>query len=169
MNQDQKSIITGAVFIIIGVFLLMQKLGMIDVEWYEFYPFLLLGVGAILFLKAAIGQTNNAFWATGFTTVGLFFLLRTFDIIEDLWFVDVWPVILIALGLGFIVLYAFRPNEWGLIIPGVFLAFVGILLFLDQMDLNWWYSKYVARNFWPVLLVVIGTAMIVASLTRKPK
>ena len=169
MKNKYNPIITGTVFIVIGVFLLLQKLQLIDLRWHEFYPFLFLGLGIVLFLKALRGNSNSAFWATFSLTLGLFFVLRNYDLIGDLWFADVWPVILIGLGLGFIVLFSFRPGDWGLVIPGFFLSVVGVLLFMDQLDLSWWYTKYVARNFWSIVLIVIGLAMIVGSLTRKSK
>jgi hypothetical protein len=169
MKKNYHSLIVGGLFIVTGMVLLLEKFKVINFSWHEFYPFLLMGIGVVHFLRAVKGQTNYAFWGTGFLTLGFFFFLRNFDIVEDLWFSDVWPVFLIALGLGFIVLFAFRPTDWALIIPGFFLTIVGILLFMDQMDLSWWYGKYITRNFWPLVLVAIGAAMIVSSLTKRPK
>ncbi len=168
MNKSN-TLIIGVIFIFIGVFMLLDKFAVLRFSWYEIYPLAMLLFAALLWTKSMSGKHDSVFWASFFSVLGIFFFLRNYDMVDYLWFADVWPVLLVALGAGFISLFAFRSSEWGLLIPGSFLTLVGILFFLDDMNITYEYTHYLASNFWALLLVLLGGGLIVSALRRRQK
>ena len=63
-----------------------------------------------------------------------------------------WPVLLIAPGLGFLLMHVLRANRQLYLYPGIILIGFGLLFFLRKIN----YIKY-----WPVLLIITGIVLIV--------
>jgi len=166
MNNKFSSIVVGVIFIVFGTILLLDKLGIIYFTWDEGFPFILMALSVLAFVSVAKGKKNNAFWGTTLGILGIFFFLQNYEIIHYLWIGETWPVYLIAIGLGFIVLYFFKPQDWGVLIPGGILTFLGAVFFLETLDLSWYTIKHI-KNFWPLILILIGLGLISSSLAKK--
>lgn len=83
----------GLFFIAIGALFLMRNLDIIDLPWYFYsWQMLLIGLGAFNFLT---GNRSAGFILAG---IGAVFLLPD---IMDFRFRDLWPVVLIIIGLSF--------------------------------------------------------------------
>jgi hypothetical protein len=169
-SSNSSSLIIGLIFILVGVGLLADKLDMFNFGWHEMYPIIFLLIAAVSFMHAVTGQKNSAFWGGVFGVLGVFFVLRNFDIIRYYWFDEFWPIFLIALGVGFIVLYIFNPRDWGVLIPGFILTGLGLLFIFEAMDLIDDFFEIVFETiwtYWPLALVLLGVGLILGSLKRK--
>ena len=166
MNKRSYSAILGVILILFGGLLLLDEWNVLDFTWDQTYPLFMLAIGVLSFISASKGNKSAAFWGTLFLLTGLFYLLRNADLIMTLWFIDSWPIWLLSLGIGFFVLYAFKPHDWGVLIPAGVLTFLGIIFTLESMDIPW-ISVEAILNLWPLLLILIGLGLIFASLARK--
>jgi hypothetical protein len=166
MKNLTASLIVGIVLILIGVGILLDKWDILDFTWEEFYPLVLLALSLLSLLKVTQGRKDASFWMVFLGTLGLFYFLRNYDIIISLWYIDSWPVLLLALGLSFVVMYFFKPYDWGNLIPGAILTFLGVAFLLKEMDVRWLSFDLVA-DFWPLILVLIGMGIIISSLVGK--
>lgn len=93
--SNRKRAIIGLIFVIIGTLFLLDNLGFnIDVPYYLFsWPAIFVVLGAINLLS---GNRRSALIFFGLATI---FYLHYYDVIN---LRDVWPVILIIIGLSFI-------------------------------------------------------------------
>ncbi|MBN2000384.1 hypothetical protein JW935_22730 [candidate division KSB1 bacterium] len=167
MKNKSNTLIIGVIFIFVGFSLLLDRLNAVQFSWDKLFPILLLLLAVILWAKSINGNYNSVGWATFFSVLGAFYFLRNYDVIEHLWFSDVWPVVILAMGMSFLVKYAFRPAEWGLLIPAFFLILVGVLFFLDDMNITYEYTHYFLSNIWALLLVILGGGLIISALRRR--
>lgn len=85
--------VLGLFLVVIGVLFLLRNLDIIDLPWYFYsWQMLLIGIGAFNFLT---GNRSLGFIVAG---IGIVFLFRE---ILDFEFYDLWPVILIIIGISF--------------------------------------------------------------------
>lgn len=167
MADKKVSIVPGLLLVLVGVALLLNKLDLVEWYWGDVYPVIMLGLGILFFSFVFVRRDRNAsFWGTTFLLLGGFFFLRNFDIIPYYFWEEIWPVIPLAIGIGFIVLYAFKPEDWGVLIPGAVLLFIGIVALANTMDF-YWRTRELVEDFWPVILIVIGGALVLSSFIRK--
>lgn len=170
MEKREKSFIPGVILIVIGSYFLLNRLGLFYLRWRSVYPIILLAVGA-LFLVAIFTKKDKgaAFPATVLLVLGLFFFLRNFDYLPFGFYLhDIeafWPIFLIAFGLGFVVLFFFKSEDWGLLIPGGVLLFFGVIFLLRAMGIFYWHNFV---DYWPVILIAVGLGIVVSSLRKKP-
>ncbi|MDZ7261295.1 MAG: DUF5668 domain-containing protein [candidate division KSB1 bacterium] len=168
MEGNKKSIIPGVLLIVVGLLLLLSRLDLLQFNWGHLYPLLLMALGLLCFLTIRRRKDAGAvFPGTIFFLLGLFFFLRNYDLIYYLYPDEIWPIFLIIFGLAFIALYLFKPQDWGVLIPGSLLLFFGIVFFLRELDLIYWRTQEYIERFWPLILIVIGTGIVLSSLTRK--
>ena len=170
MAKSQRSLIPGIILIVIGAFFLLDRLDIFYFRWYSFYPIVLLGVGALFFVSIFVKKEKGAaFPGTILLVLGLFFFLRNYGYFSiDYYFYDIeeyWPIFLIACGLGFIVLYFFKPADWGVLVPGGVLTFLGLIFVLRNFRIIGWRDF---GDFWPVILIAVGLSIVINSLRKKP-
>lgn len=170
MADRDRSVVPGIVLIAVGAYLLLRELGVVYLRWHQVYPVLMLGVAAILFLPVVRARDSGAaFPATFLLVLGVFFVFRNYHLLAfDYYFYDAgdfWPIFLLACGAAFIVQYFLRRDDWGPLIPGGILLFLGSAFLMRTFDLYW----FRISNFWPAILIVIGATLIFSSLRgRKP-
>ncbi|TDI96460.1 MAG: hypothetical protein E2O76_11850 [Caldithrix sp.] len=169
MAEREKSFIPGAVLIIIGVVFLFNELNIFNFRWRYLYPILMLGGSALFFVSMFTKKEKGAiFPATVLLILGLFFALRNFDIFSfDYYFYyvqDFWPIFLVAFGSGFVALFFVRSEDWGVLIPGGVLLFLGMVFFLRNSGFIYWQDF---ADYWPVVLIIIGLSVVLSSLRKK--
>ena len=76
---------------------------------------------------------------------------------------DYWPVFPIAFGIAFLIQAVLGQKDWALLVPGVLLLFVGSAFLAKNLGFFFWYD---ILEFWPVILIVIGTLLIFKSLRK---
>jgi len=170
MNKNSSSLIIGLIFILVGAGLLMDKMHLFNFGWPEIYPVIFILIAAVSLINAIAGHKSSAFWGGLFGVLGVFFALRNYDLIPFYWFDEFWPIFLIALGVGFIVLYIFNPRDWGVLIPGVILTGLGLIFIFEAMNLIDDLFEIILDavwTYWPLALVLLGIALILGSLKRK--
>lgn len=168
MAHKEKSFVPGLVLIAIGLILLFHQLDIFYFRWRFVYPLILLGLSAMFFVPMLSKKDRSAvFPATILLVLGLFFFIRNFDLFAfDYYFYDFedfWPIFLIAVGLGFVVLFFVKPADWGVLIPGTVLLFFGVVFILRSSRLFYWRDL---GDFWPVILIAIGLSIVIGSLRK---
>ncbi len=166
MDNKSSSIALGIALVVVGLGLILNKMHVLDFSWSQIYPLAMLTFSGFSFASLVRGDKNAAFLGTVLAVLGLFFVFRNYDIVDYLWYFEVWPVLLISLGLGFIALYFFKPYDWGILIPGSVLTFLGAVFLLQNLDIAWSTLRLV-KNLWPLILVIIGAGLIANNLLKK--
>jgi len=64
---------------------------------------------------------------------------------------DLWPLFIIAPGIGFLLMYFLGTHERGFLVPAVILLLVGFIFAAAATDFV---------PFWPILLIVVGLFII---------
>jgi hypothetical protein len=71
-----------------------------------------------------------------------------------------WPVFPLIIGIAFLVLFIFRPRDWGLLIPSGILLLFGLIFLLYNYGLMDYHPIRVIWEFWPLILVIVGIRLI---------
>jgi hypothetical protein len=146
----------GWILIAIGLFFLLQYI----LEWEFYWAAVLMVLGAVVFVHAAVTRNHRGvFPGTLLLLLGLFFLLMEVGVLEDS-MEDLWPLILIILGVSFVMAFLFQPREWGHLIPGGILIVIGLLFFLWNYRFISWRTMDNIFHWWPVILVILGVWLL---------
>jgi hypothetical protein len=167
MKKYDSNLMTGLILILIGGGLLLKRAGLLDFGWEETYPVALLLLAAMSIVSVAKGEKNHAFWASFLLICGLFSFFKNYGVIDSLWSVNFWSILLLAFGLSFFALYALKPQDWGVLVPGSILTAFGMVAILDDLNISWFNLRHII-DYWPLILIVIGAGIIFSSLKRKP-
>ncbi|HDL18023.1 MAG TPA: hypothetical protein ENH29_03115 [Bacteroidetes bacterium] len=169
MKDSKKSIVPGAILILIGVLIIIHKMDIFNFYWRNLYPVIFLALGAWFFFNVFLRkQRGQAFPGTLFLLLGIFFILRNYSLFYPYYIDEFWPVFLIIFGLAFVVQFLFRPDDWGLLIPGFIFLLLGFVFLARTMGWFLPYQiEYIVETYWPVLLILIGIAIIFSGLKKK--
>ncbi|MTI67074.1 MAG: hypothetical protein FH753_10830 [Firmicutes bacterium] len=117
----KRDYVSGIIIILLGVFFLLTNLGIIDVEFYNIWPLLLLLPGIIFELSYFVSRKNPGLLVPGgiLTTYGLLFYINIRY--GWYWLSYLWPLFLLGVAIGLFQLYIFGERDKELLIP------VGIL------------------------------------------
>lgn len=161
MSRGGGSFTAGAIMIVLGLFLLADRLDWPFPPFDYVYPFVFLLFAGIAATRIrGLGRRDGVFGTFFFLTLGLFFVLRNFDFIP--YESTAWPIWLIAAGVGCVAVFVFMPKEWGILIPGSVLLLFGGAAYLREFDFFYDMSRY-----WPIILIAIGLGMLVKGFRRQ--
>lgn len=91
--------------------------------------------------------------------LGVLFLADKFYFINFYWYFRTWwPLLLIGFGVLSLLNHPHRPVG-----PFVLIT-IGVILQVDRLDYFPWWSMH---RMWPVILIVIGVAMLIARLQTR--
>jgi hypothetical protein len=146
----------GWILIGIGILFVLRYI----LDWGFYWAAVLLVIGGVILAYALFSKAHGGVFAgTLLFLLGLFFLLRETDVLMDP-MSDLWPIILIIVGVSFTMVFLFRPQEWGMLIPGGILLVIGVVILL-------WNYRYISRytmsgifNWWPLILIAIGAWLL---------
>jgi len=158
----------GVALVVVGAALLLDRIGYVSLEWHVvFWGFVAL-FGALK-LASCFASKNGAggraahggvFWGTLFLLVGLANLLTDVDVLQvrsTYWF----PILIGIVGVAFLVVFISRPREWHILIPALFFSGVSALLILGEAGmLDRWDVRDALGHYWPVALILFGTALL---------
>ncbi len=154
VQRPSRSLIPGVLLIGFGLFFLAVNFLQINLE--TVWPVILL-VPAIVFV-IMVARDRNAYGLMMPATILLVYALLFFtcevsgwDILERL-----WPVFILAPGLGFFMLYLTGRREAGLLVPATILTGISLVFLL----VNFGYGY-----LWPAVLILAGVLLLVR---RKP-
>ncbi|NQS99342.1 MAG: hypothetical protein HQ591_12910 [candidate division Zixibacteria bacterium] len=155
-KKDKKFPVGGLILIVIGVLFLTESLDILSFHWSH----ILIVLGALFFVIAFTSSDKGAvFPGTILLLIGLLFILKSSHIIYDPWY-DLWPLFPVIVGLAFIILFIFRPGDWGLLIPGGILMFIGIVFLADNYGRIGFNPGYIISRYWPLILIIIGVKLL---------
>ena len=170
MIENKRSLIPGFLFIVVGLLLFARRIFDFSPQWSRAYPVLFVLFALFLFVESFRRKhTGTLFWGAVFFVLGSFFFLRNFEIIPYFHPDEYWPIFLLAMGLGFLALFIFRPREWGVLIPAGLLLFFGIGFAMRTFHGYFWGWDRFIEDYWPVVLILIGVGVFMSSLLHKPK
>ncbi len=158
-GKGRPSLLPGLILIILGLaFLALQ---FVERPWGPGFIFALVGV---IFVISARVTRNLGLYVPGFILLGLGAGLAAMTIIppEE----KNWPLILIGLGLGFLAIWPTftmpqRQHPWPLY-PGGILAGLGLLFLMAEYQVFGLTMESLSSilRWWPLILVVIGAAIV---------
>jgi len=163
MTRRNKAPILGWILLLVGGFLLLTHWYPITLNWTTLL--MILGIG--LFLIGVFHRDHGAvFPGTFLFLLGLLFYLRENYILITSWW-NVWPLIILSIGVAFLILYIFEPDRKGVLFPGVILIAIGLIFLFVPWSLCWWEFIYWIGKLWPLILIVVGLHLILKSVRRK--
>lgn len=167
MSTRRPSIIPGLLLIIIGILFLLNKFLPFSFGWYEIYPLIFLAMG-ILFFVSIIGKPHKGavFPGTILLLLGIFFILRNFDLIPYRYVREVWPIMLIIFGFAFLAIFITKPSDWGVLIPAGICLFIGGIFYANRFYHFYWDAWDLFADYWPVFLILIGAGIVLKSLRK---
>ena len=152
--MEPKNVIPGLLLIITGGVILLANIGAFSLVGLWPLLVVLLGIFFFILWLNDRGDYGLLMPATILTIVGILFLYCE----QFGWWnmSNLWPVFLMAPGLGFMLMYLFGEQEAGLLIPGTLMLVLGIFF----LSINEW-----AGRWWPVILIILGAILLI----RPPK
>lgn len=157
----KRSLTPGITLILIGLWILLGNRLHDIVLWERIYPILILVLGLSLLADASFRRrTGPLFWGVFVICTGVFFLLRTYDVIPYMFFHEYWPLSLVSAGFGMAAVYVIYPHVMYRLILAVLFGLTGLALFS--------HTAYGVVNvipptewIWPAVLMAGGLALIV--------
>jgi hypothetical protein len=161
MPTQQRLPVFGIVLLVLGVALLLEKLDVIEFGWSRILWAAIVLVGALITIRAFVQNgRGRVFWGTLLFLYGLFFFLRSLDLVEGGGEVFL-PATITILGFAFLMLFVSDPKDWHLLIPSVvLLAFGGAFMLTEVGYFRRWEVWDSIGTWWPVILVLVGLSMI---------
>jgi hypothetical protein len=151
----------GWILLIVGGILLFHYWDILELDWMTF----LMALGVGLFIAGVLQRDHSAvFPGTFIFLIGLLFYLKDRYILEAPWW-DIWPLIILFLGISFVMLYVFNPSRRDTLWPGLIL--IAVSFFLLFVPWCWYDLFYWIGRLWPVLLILAGLFIILETRKRR--
>jgi len=159
--SNHKSYIPGIILILIGLYLFSQTNNTFDGLWPYIYPVLMLGFASLmLFNSRRHKKETSLYWGTFLTLIGLFFLLRNYELIPYYYASEYWPIVILSFGISSITLFIRKLTDFHSLIWGIILITVGLVAGSRSMDLYYWDYGYWLERYWPLAIILIGAGLI---------
>ena len=162
MKKASASLWIGILLTVVGLWMLADRLGYLEFDWYHAYPVVILFLGLIFVVRlVGAGDRSALFPAVTLTLIGLFFVLRNYNLMIYTYADEYWALLVAILGVGFVAEFFASPTSWGLLILGLILVFFGVAVFGDRI--GYWDGQEMLR-YWPALLVLLGLVLVFRDL-----
>jgi hypothetical protein len=157
MMPSTKSPLPGIILILLGTFFLIANAA--DLRLESYWPIFVLGPGLAFFYMFTRDRKNYGLLmpATILTVIGILFFVCEFS--GWRWMDRLWPLFMMAPGLGFIMMYLFGKRERGLLIPAGILTALGLIFLLQINE-----SGYL----WPAVLIALGLLILLKGKKQVP-
>lgn len=161
LNREPRILVFGILLIALGVVLLLDRLDLLFIHWKSVAWVVGACLGLFFVVDGFVRKGGGRiYWGSVLFFFCLYWVLAGWDVVFHHNFY-VTPVILLSFGLSFLVLFASRPREIGLLLPGILLAGTGALMILWWWEYIEWYEvRYALRTYWPVILVIWGVTLL---------
>ncbi|MBN2356914.1 hypothetical protein JXO59_12435 [candidate division KSB1 bacterium] len=166
MKKHTSNVVIGAILIVIGLGLILKRMDILSFGWDELYPLVLILLGGMSALSVIKGDKSASFWSAFLLLCGFATFFRNYGIIDAFWTLELWTIVVLAFGISFFVLYFFKPQDWGILVPGAIVTFFGLIFLFDDLNVSWMTLENM-RDYWPVILIIIGIGVVISALTRK--
>ncbi len=162
MRKASSSLWLGVLLTVVGLWMLADRLGYLEFDWYHAYPVVILFLGLIFIVRLVGARDRSAlFPAVTLTLIGLFFVLRNYGLIIYTYPDEYWALLVAILGVGFVAEFFASPTSWVLLILGLVLVFFGTAVFGDRI--GYWDGQEMLK-YWPALLVLLGFVLVLRDL-----
>ncbi len=160
--------ILGIILIAIGLLLLMDQIGMMNLTFWNVITGIMILYGAVLVVRSfGAGDRSKVFWGTMLFLFGLYLMLDSMRLITTHYPVFV-PAVFLIIGFSFLMMYSYNLRDWHLLIPTLFFIGIGFLIIGDELSIFQVYRfEYYLINFWPVLLILFGLGLIARARRRR--
>lgn len=161
MKDKIVPITIAVVIVLVGVLLLAMNLIDVPLTFDKMWPAIPIVIGLMMLLKIKTDY-GVVFPATILIGVGTIFYIDNLQLLgPGINMGQLWPLFPIVVGLAFVALYAFKPGDWGVLIPAAACLITGsVFMSMQQM-------KNVMIYVIAPVIIVVGILMIVTSI-RKP-
>ena len=164
MKRASTSLWLGVLLTIVGLWMLADRLGYLVFDWYHAYPVIILLLGLIFAVRlVAVRDRTAVFPAVTLTLIGVFFVLRNYDLMMYTYPDEYWALLVAIVGVGFVAEFFASPGSWGMLILGLVLLFFGAVIFGDRI--GYWDGDEMLR-YWPALLVLFGLILVFRDLLK---
>ena len=152
MASSRQSLVPGIALIVLGLVFLIPNFTPLRPR--DLWPAFVLGTGLFFYVLYLADRSKFGLLMPGtiLTVIGLLFFYCVFEGWYNMR--SLWPLFIIAPGLGLLMMYQFGRKEKGLLIPGSILSGIGILFLVGFSD-----SDYLL----PVILIGIGILLLFQS------
>ncbi|CUT02608.1 LiaI-LiaF-like domain-containing protein [Candidatus Chrysopegis kryptomonas] len=160
-KTSKVSLVFGVILVLIGLVILLDKLGVVYLSWKKILSILLVIAGAYLgYSGFGLNSNSKVFWGSILFFFGIYLFIDSFGFLNpDVHFF--WPVVLITTGLAFLMSFVNRPNDFALLLPAVALVGIGVLFLLTNLGVIYSFEVWESvEKFWPVLLIILGLYLI---------
>jgi hypothetical protein len=150
--MKMSDMVIGVGLVILGVLFLFENFGYIEFDFQNVWPvFVILG-GAGFWIGYLQDRKNYGLLMPG-TILIIYGLMFFYCAMEGWYFMSIiWPGFLIGPGIGFFMMYILGEREKGMLVPASILTGLGLLFMISK-------SGYL--RYWPVILIVLGIALII--------
>jgi len=160
-NHKYKTSWFGIALMIVGGFMLLERFNVVDIDFATvFWPLMML-IG-IVSVGRGFSQERRGkiFWGTVLFLYSLFFLLKSIDSFE-IYGYTFFPASFLIFGIAFLMMYLNNFKDWPFLIPAFLLSVVGALFILSEYGFLYrWEVWDIMRLYWPVILILLGLAML---------
>jgi len=170
-RYPNKLLVAGVAVLVAGGVILLWNLGYLP-QPGKLWPVPVILAG-LVFLYMAWPRGHSDRWIIPgmvLTLGGLVFLLVN-TVLNEESLARVWPAFMLVTGIS-LVPYGYRKKgsaRTAIVIPAVFISFLALVFFLFSLRRTGGGFVAFVRQWWPMILVVLGIALIVSFFsTRRP-
>lgn len=160
-RRDKALLLLGVVMVIVGLIILLDKIGILSLSWKKIISIVIVFYGAYLgYAGFGLNSNRKVFWGSIFFFFGIYLFVDSFGFLNpDVHFF--WPVVMIVIGLSFFMSFVNRPKDFALLLPAVTLVGIGVLFLLTNLGVIYSFELWESvEKFWPVLLIILGLYFI---------
>jgi len=160
-RNNRAPLLTGLIMIFLGLMILLDKLGVMSLNWKKVISVIFVFYGAYLgYSGFGLGSNRKVFWGSILFFSGIYLFVDSFGFLNpEVHFF--WPVVMIITGLSFFMSFVNRPKDFALLLPAITLVGVGVLFLLTNLGVIYSFEVWESiEKFWPVFLIIIGLYLI---------
>lgn len=162
LKREPRVLAAGSLLILVGFSLLLDRLDVVSLRWDKIFWVAGVVLGGFFAVDGLLRKKRGrTFWGSTLFFISLYFALLKSGIIERYDYPMV-PVLFLAFGLGFLVLFFADTRETTLLIPAILFCGTGIVAILWWWEMVEWRDvRRVIETYWPLILILWGLALVV--------
>ena len=144
-------LIIGLALVILGLIFLFDNFGFIEFDFGKMWPVIVIFAGAGFWVGFLRSRKDYGLIMPG-TILLICGFVFWFCALYGWWYMqNLWPVFLMAPGIGFLLMYLLGEKETGFLIPGGILLGLGLIFFLQHTHI---------LSYWPLILIFVGLYLL---------
>ena len=161
----KRRVFLALVFILLGVYLLLDQLGIGIPGWDVVWPVLPLAGGLAFLGNYLFSQQRDpgqVFVGTAAALVGVLFFFVTLGPLEYSDLGTWWPVFVLIGGVAFLAQWAAaRFSDWGALFLALVVGGVGLIVRLELLGAR---TAQLLPRLWPVALILLGLMVFLRTI-----